>query len=243
MQPQQGLDLIQPHDHGTMDAEEVRRIETLFEGLHALADDVGAIAHVNFGVRATGGDVLDGHDGHDPHLAAHFDGDPLQVSGCDGVGQRDRRGGRRAAGVQHGAQLVGELAEFGEPDHLARAPEGLLEALVVEGLHEVVDGCDIEGIMATIDLPLPPIGERLAALGDIQFEQLTFGGGKASRDEHDLRELKSYAVAMLQYHNMEVQVLRHQKRKFWRPFMNDTTLRHLYETACFHRDQKEVRHE
>jgi hypothetical protein len=82
-----------------------------------------------------------------------------------------------------------------------------------------------------LDLPLPPIGERLAALGDIQFEQLTFGGGKASRDEHDLRELKSYAVALLQYHNMEVRVLLHRKREFWRPFMNDTTLRRLYETV------------
>ena len=54
--------------------------------------------------------------------------------------------GDGTAGIQHRAQLLGQLAELGEPDHPARAAEGLLEALVIEGLHEVIDCRHIEGI-------------------------------------------------------------------------------------------------
>jgi hypothetical protein len=79
---------------------------------------------------------------------------------------------------------------------------------------------------------MPAIGDRLdTLLDDVPFDMHGFGGGKASTDNADLIEFKTYAIAVLQQHNMPVEMLIHQNRHYWRTFVNDRTLRRLYESA------------
>ncbi len=51
-----------------------------------------------------------------------------------------------AAALEHGQQLLGKPVHLFELDQPARAGERLLEPLVVEGLHQVVDGRHVEGL-------------------------------------------------------------------------------------------------
>src|SRR6476469_2679542 len=97
---------VQPHDHRAVDAHEVLRVEPLLERLHRLADDVPPVAGVELGVRSIGDDVVDLVDRDRAHLAAHLDGDSLEVlrRGCGD-------GGMRGCGTtaEYGQELLAEL--------------------------------------------------------------------------------------------------------------------------------------
>jgi hypothetical protein len=81
-----------------------------------------------------------------------------------------------------------------------------------------------------LDLPLPPVGERSVP---IYIAEQTFGPGSQPRDEHELREMKTYVVWLLRQHEMDVDGLLGLKRHFWREFMHDQTLRRLYEAVPY----------
>ena len=145
--PQQRLDLVQPHDGRAMNAKELRRVQPLLEHLHALADDVRAPARMQLRVGPAGGDVLDVFR---PARPAPARASPRRCA-------RGSPASRPAAGAA-GCRLCppppwstasscsGEPVDFLQLDEPPRARERLLEALVVEGLHEVVDGGEVEGL-------------------------------------------------------------------------------------------------
>src|SRR5688500_14845990 len=76
---QKSVDLRDADDRRSVDAEEHRRIETLFESMHPFPYREAPRADVNLGIRAGGGDVVDLLDGHDAHLTPRFDGDSLEI--------------------------------------------------------------------------------------------------------------------------------------------------------------------
>src|SRR6476469_2691230 len=132
---------VEPHDHRAVDAHEVLRVEPVLERLHRLADDVPPVASVELGIRAVGDDVVDLIDRDRAHLAAHLDGDPLEVRLRRG-GEGEMRG--RGATAEHGQQLLAELLHPLRREALASASKRRLEALVVERLDEIVHRGDVE---------------------------------------------------------------------------------------------------
>src|SRR5919106_1483017 len=56
---QHRIDAIESDDGGAMNAKENIGVETLFEGLHTLADGVRPVADVKLPIRTAGGDVVD----------------------------------------------------------------------------------------------------------------------------------------------------------------------------------------
>src|SRR5687768_521912 len=148
-----GVDEVDAHDDGAMDAQEALGIESLLERVDRLADEVGTLAGVELDVGPAGRDVLDLRDRNDAHLPAHLDGDPLEIRSlgpCRRPGRRVRpvrlSRCRRCArtAIEHREESLAELAHLLQLDLATRASERLLESLVVERLHEVVDGGEVE---------------------------------------------------------------------------------------------------
>ena len=95
-------------------------------------------------IRARSTDVIDLRNRNRLHLPVRLHRDALQILRARCTGPQHRRARARLALVQHREQLPARAIESLERQRSPRATERLLEALVVERLHEIVHGRDVE---------------------------------------------------------------------------------------------------
>lgn len=116
----------------------------LLELLNRLPYHVRTAPDVQLCIDATCGDIVDLRDWDDGQLSLALHGDTVEVlGGGRGFGCR-----RRCDPLKNGDEVVEypvPLLEFNAP---ASASEGLLEALVVVGLDQVIDRSQVEGTEA-----------------------------------------------------------------------------------------------
>src|ERR1700743_1217569 len=131
-----GLDLlheIDVDDGGAVDADEFFGVELVFEALQGLADFEGALASVKGGVVAEGFDAFDLGDWEETDAAVLRDGDAREEGWFGGAAELREQ------------ELEG-VGVDGAVDALANAIEGFAETVGGEGLEEIVDGVDFEGL-------------------------------------------------------------------------------------------------
>src|SRR5689334_16288285 len=132
-----------------MDAREDARIEPLLERTERLADDVLLSGDVEHGAVVVGADPVDIRHGNNLIALAHAHEDApgeLRVRYPVPGSARSERGRRRALQmrIQQRLQLLPELTAVPGRDHLARARERPCEALLRNGLEQVVDRVHVE---------------------------------------------------------------------------------------------------
>ena len=121
-----------------MDAEELLGIEPALDGVHRLAQEVGGRPDVQADVVAGGFDPVDLVHPQEEQPSGRLD---HQTVGARLI---------PAQVLDQGEQAPAQVAGFVALDLLARALQGLGEALAVERLEDVVEGADLEGLQGVL---------------------------------------------------------------------------------------------